>query len=124
MGRHIDRAFIHFLVRQYYIDKRNHHRFCCCFNCKRLDSLLNEMGKWGFHNLNQFHDKWFILFFQFLFEKMSKYITVKYYTESEFAKEPYQATEDSAGYELFAAETTTFLPKLVDQFWLLDLISC
>ena len=65
-----------------------------------------------------------LLFFQFLFEKMSKYITVKYYTESEFAKEPYQATEDSAGYELFAAETTTFLPKLADQFWLLDLISC
>ena len=65
-----------------------------------------------------------LLFFQFLFEKMSKYITVKYYTESEFAKEPYQATEDSAGYELFAAETKTFLAKSVDQFWLLDLISC
>ena len=65
-----------------------------------------------------------LLFFQFLFEKMSKYITVKYYAESEFAKEPYQATEDSDGYELFAAETKTFLPKLVDQFWLLDLVSC
>ena len=44
-----------------------------------------------------------LLFFQFLFEKMSKYITVKYYTDSEFAKEPYQATGDSAGSELFAA---------------------
>ena len=65
-----------------------------------------------------------LLFFQFLFEKMSKYITVKYYTDSEFAKEPYQATEDSTGYELFAAETKTFLLKLVNQFWLLDLISC
>ena len=67
-----------------------------------------------------------LLFVQFLkiFENMSKQITVKYYSESEFAKEPYQATEDSAGYELFAAETKTFLPKLVDQFWLLDLISC
>ena len=62
MGRHVDRAFIHFLVRQYYIDKRNHHKFCYCFNCKRLDSLLNEMGKWSFHNLNQFHDKCFITF--------------------------------------------------------------
>ena len=31
-----------------------------------------------------------LLFFQFLFEKkMSKYITVKYYTENKFAKEPY-----------------------------------
>ena len=39
---------------------------------------------------------------------MSKYITVKYYTENEFAKEPYQATEHSAGYDVFAAETKTF----------------
>ena len=52
-----------------------------------------------------------LLFFQFLFEKMSKYITVKYYPESEFAMEPYEATEDSAGYEFFAAEIKTFLPK-------------
>ena len=55
-----------------------------------------------------------LLFFQFLFENMSKQITVKYYSESEFAKEPYQATEDSTGYDLFAAETKTFLPKTVD----------
>ena len=41
-------------------------------------------------------------------------MTVKYYTENEFAKEPYQATEHSAGYDLFAAETKTFLPKAVD----------
>ena len=45
---------------------------------------------------------------------MSKYITVKYYTENEFAKEPYQATEHSAGYDVFAAETKSFLPKTVD----------
>ena len=62
MGRHVDHTFIHFMVRQYYIDKRNHHKFCYCFNCKRLDSLLNEMNKWSFHNLNQFQDKWFIIF--------------------------------------------------------------
>ena len=61
-GKTVDCAFIHFSVKQYYIDIRNHHRFCCCFNCKRLESLLNEMGKWSFHNLNQFHDKWFIIF--------------------------------------------------------------
>ena len=54
-----------------------------------------------------------LLFFQFLFENMPKQITVKYYSESEFANEPYQATEDSAGYDLFAAETKTFLPKTV-----------
>ena len=44
---------------------------------------------------------------------MSKQITVKYYSESEFAKEPYQVKEVSAGYYLFAAETKTFLPKTV-----------
>ena len=52
-----------------------------------------------------------LLLFQSLFEKMSKYITVKYYSESEFAREPYQATEDSVGYDLFAVQTKTFLPK-------------
>ena len=49
-----------------------------------------------------------LLFFQFLFEKMSKYITIKYYTENELAKEPYQATENSAGYDVFATETIFF----------------
>ena len=45
---------------------------------------------------------------------MSKYITVKYFAESEYAKEPYQATEGAAGYDLFAAETKTLLPKSTD----------
>ena len=62
MGRQVDSAFIHFLVIQCYIDKINHHKLCYCFNCKRLDSLPNEMDKWSFHNLNQFHDKWSIIF--------------------------------------------------------------
>ena len=52
-----------------------------------------------------------LFFFQFQFEKMSKYITVKYYPEIESAREPYQATEGSAGYDLFAAKTKAFLPK-------------
>ena len=57
-----------------------------------------------------------LFFFQFLFEKMSKYITVKYYPESQFARWSYQATEDSAGYDLFATETKTFLRKLAALF--------
>ena len=64
MGTHVDRSFIHFLLKQYYLDKQNHHKCCYCFICKRLDSLLNEMHKWSFHNLNQFHDKLFIIFHQ------------------------------------------------------------
>ena len=77
------------------------------------------------NNLNQFHDKWFsnfsskislsnYSFSRFSLKKMSKYMTVKYYTENEFAKQPYQATENSAGYDLFAAESKTFLPRAVD----------
>ena len=44
---------------------------------------------------------------------MSKDIAIKYYTEDELAKEPDQATENSAGYDVFAAETRTFLPNSV-----------
>ena len=50
-------------------------------------------------------------FFQFLFEKMPKYITIKYYTENELAKEAFQATENSVGYDVFVAETKTFFAK-------------
>ena len=53
------------------------------------------------------------LFFQSLFN-MSNQITVKYYTESEFAKELQKATEVSAGFDVFAAETKTILPSTTD----------
>ena len=43
-----------------------------------------------------------------------KYISSKYFKESQYAKIPYQATEGSAGHDLFAAETKTFLPSSVD----------
>ena len=43
-----------------------------------------------------------------------KYITFKYFSESKYEKEPYQASEDAAGYDLFAAETKTLLPKSTD----------
>ena len=51
---------------------------------------------------------------------MSTQITIKYYSESQSSREPYQATEDSAGYDLFTAETKTFLPNSVATI-LLDL---
>ena len=41
---------------------KEHHK--SRFICKRLYNLLNEMDKWSFYNLNQFHDKWFIIFHQ------------------------------------------------------------
>ena len=45
---------------------------------------------------------------------MSKQIVVKYFQESEFAKEPCQSTEGSAGYDLYGVETKTFLPNSAD----------
>ena len=39
---------------------------------------------------------------------MGEYITVKYFAESAFAKELYQATEDAAGYDLFTAKQKLF----------------
>ena len=42
---------------------------------------------------------------------MVKQIIVKFFQDSEFAKEATQATEGSAGYDLFAAEAMTVLPR-------------
>ena len=42
----------------------------------------------------------------------SEKITVKYFAQNEFCKEPYQASEDVAGYDLFAAETLTLFPEM------------
>ena len=41
---------------------------------------------------------------------MSKIVNVKYFAETVFAKEPQKATEESAGYDLYAAEAKTILP--------------
>ena len=41
----------------------------------------------------------------------SKKITVRYSAKNEFCKEPYQVSEDAAGYDLFAAETLTLFPE-------------
>ena len=62
MGRQVNRSFICFLVKNYYLDKQNYHKLCHCYNCKRLDSLLSQMERWSFYELNRFHDKWFIIF--------------------------------------------------------------
>ena len=41
---------------------------------------------------------------------MSKTVNVKYFAETVFAKEPQKAIEESAGYDLYAAEAKTILP--------------
>ena len=46
------------------MEKQNHHNSCICYACKRVFSLLNEMERWSFYDLNQFHDKWFIILHQ------------------------------------------------------------
>ena len=62
MGRHVDRRFICFLVHSYYLDRQNPHSSRCCFKCERLSNLLHEMGRWSFYDLNQEHNKWFVIF--------------------------------------------------------------
>ena len=42
---------------------------------------------------------------------MAKQISIKHFEESEFSRKPEQATEESAGYDLYAADTITILPK-------------
>ena len=44
---------------------------------------------------------------------MSEKLIIKYFPENEFLKEPFQATEDAAGYDVFASEAKTILPKTV-----------
>ena len=41
---------------------------------------------------------------------MSEKLTIKYFSNNEFAKVPYQTSEDAVGYDLFAAEVETLLP--------------
>ena len=38
-------------------------------------------------------------------------ITVKHFAENKFCKEPYQPSEDAAGYDLYTAETLTLFSK-------------
>ena len=42
---------------------------------------------------------------------MSEKIIVKYFEESESARQPIPATVGSAGYDLFAAQAMTLLPN-------------
>ena len=62
MGRHVDRKFIVFLIHSYYLDIKSHHFFCCCYKCKRLQNLLDEIDRLSFYDLNQGHNKWFVIF--------------------------------------------------------------
>ena len=45
---------------------------------------------------------------------MAKQISIKYFEESEFSRKPEQATEESAGYDLYASllQFCQKLPKL------------
>ena len=62
MGRHVDRKFIVFLIHSYYLDRKKSSFFYCCYKCKRLQILLDEIDRWSFYNLNQRHNKWFVIF--------------------------------------------------------------
>ena len=42
---------------------------------------------------------------------MSEKLIIKYFPENEFSKEPFQASEDAAGYDVFASGARILLPK-------------
>ena len=42
---------------------------------------------------------------------MNQELTIKYFPENELCREPFQASEDAAGQDLYAAETLTLFPK-------------
>ena len=62
MGKDVNRKFVCLLIKIFYLDKQKHHKLCHCYSCKRLNSLLSEMERWSFYELNRFHNKWFIIF--------------------------------------------------------------
>ena len=82
MGTHVNRKFVVFIVRTYYLARKNHYFSCFCYKCQRLQNILNEINKHNFYTSNLRHQKWFIIFhkkhdskvtlFQFLFEKNVK----------------------------------------------------
>ena len=47
---------------------------------------------------------------------MAKPISIKYFEESQYSRKPEQATEKSAGYDLFAADVITICRKLPKLF--------
>ena len=51
---------------------------------------------------------------------MSEKVVVKYYANSEYAQEPFQATEGSAGYDLFASAKHYFRSLLLQYLQNLD----
>ena len=60
---------------------------------------------------------------------MSKTVNVKYFAETVFAKEPLKATEESAGYDLYAAEAKTIFPgkndlASLDLRWAIPKVFC
>ena len=63
MGRHVDRKFIvFFFIHSYYLDRQKHYFSSCCFKCKHRDNILHEIDRWSFYDLNQGHNKWFVIF--------------------------------------------------------------
>ena len=45
---------------------------------------------------------------------MSEKLTIKYFANNEFSKEPFCASEDAAGYDIFGAATKILLPQTCD----------
>ena len=120
MGRRVSRSYIVELLNQLYLNQENDFYFCmktACIFCQttlcfeeelREKNLIVKIRRWKIGSLYILR-KIQIKLHYFLF-KMEEKIVVKYYS-TQYGKEPYKATEDAAGYDLFAAEARTLFPK-------------
>ena len=117
------------MVHTYHLARKSHYSDCFCYKCKRLENFLDEVEKWNFDTSNVRHEKWFIIFhrkysskvtlFPVFILKITKQIIIKYFEKSDFAKEPIQATEESAGYDYMQQNPEPFCHNLVIPFLLI-----
>ena len=81
-----------------------------CIFCQVTLCFEEELREKKINSENSKVENWFIVYCKentnkvtlFTF-KMEEKLVVKYYS-SQYGKEPFKATEDAAGYDLFAAE--------------------
>ena len=120
MGQHVKLSFLIDLVNQSNIDQEKNCHFCSksdCLFCQRTEILEGELREKQFNTKNANIKESFIIYFQktklkrFSSFNMSKKLTIKYFPNNEFAREPFHALGDATGYDAFAAETKTLLPQ-------------
>ena len=110
------------MVNQAYLNQEKNCFFCSkldCDFCQKTSQYEEELRDKKFNTANSHIQNWFIIYFLkdndrisiFPVKKeMTEKLTIKCFANNDFAKEPVQASEDAAGYDLYAAEDKTLFP--------------